>query len=90
MLKNRRKVLIAYLLLKNINDTYDDANRLVNIIKQRCKLNYLYHVNLIQYNKCSSKMLFETILKKNKIPFSIRKNFGKNINAACGQLGSKF
>ena len=57
------------------------------------------YVNLIPYNetnhiefKKSSKdriMKFYDILKKRGINVTIRKEFGSNIDAACGQLRSK-
>ena len=34
-------------------------------------------------------MRFYDILKKNKISVTIRREFGGNISAACGQLRSK-
>ena len=57
------------------------------------------YVNLIPYNetnhmefKRSSKeqvMHFYDILKKHGLSVTIRKEFGRNIDAACGQLRSK-
>ena len=58
------------------------------------------YVNLIPYNetshiefKRSSKenidMFYDT-LKKNKINVTIRREFGRNVDAACGQLRSKY
>ena len=35
-------------------------------------------------------MKFYDILKKNKIGVTIRKEFGSKVNAACGQLRSKY
>ena len=58
------------------------------------------YVNLIPYNetshieyKKSSKeniMKFYDTLKKNKINVTIRKEFGSEVMAACGQLRSKY
>ena len=57
------------------------------------------YVNLIPYNtteniqfnrsKPIQIMHFYDILKKNRINVTIRREFGGNISAACGQLRSK-
>ena len=57
------------------------------------------YVNLIPYNQTDNLhfkrtstiqiMKFYDILKKNNISVTIRKEFGGNISAACGQLRSK-
>ena len=56
-------------------------------------------VNLIQYNKtensfftaANDKMIQEYIseLEKNKIPVTIRKSRGNDIDSACGQLANR-
>ena len=56
-------------------------------------------VNLIPYNateniqfsrsKTIQIMKFYDILKKNRVNVTIRREFGGNISAACGQLRSK-
>lgn len=86
-----RRVTIEYVMLNNVNDSVEEAIKLANLFK---KMNI--YVNLIPYNetnhlefKRSSKtkiMAFYDTLKKNGINCTIRKEFGANINAACGQL----
>ena len=54
------------------------------------------YVNLIPYNETSyinlkksdqkTILKFFDVLKQNKINVTIRKEFGKNVSAACGQL----
>lgn len=92
--KTNRRVTIEYILLKDINDNETQALELAALLKG---LNV--YVNLIPYNetnhlefKRTSKeqmMKFYDILKKKKINVTIRKEFGSNIDAACGQLRSK-
>lgn len=92
--KTNRRVTIEYVMLNNVNDRIENAIELANLLKG---LNV--YVNLIPYNetnhlefKKSSKnqiMKFYDTLKKNKINVTIRKEFGSNISAACGQLRSK-
>ena len=92
--KTNRRVTIEYVMLNNVNDTLDCAKELVHLLK-----NMNIYVNLIPYNetnniefKKSSKdkiLAFYDYLKKNNINVTIRKEFGLEIDAACGQLRSK-
>ncbi len=90
-----RRVTLEYILLDNINDTTTNALELCNLIKGMNA-----YVNLIPYNETShieykksshdKIMKFYDILKKNKINVTIRKEFGSEVMAACGQLRSKY
>ena len=92
--KTNRRVTIEYVMLNGVNDSLDDAKKLAKLLK---KLNV--YVNLIPYNETNhiefKRTLKENILKFGKvlqdegITVTIRKEFGKNIQAACGQLRSK-
>ena len=89
--RTNRRVTIEYLLLKDVNDTSECAIELATLLRGKN-----VYVNLIPYNetshlefKKSSKeniMNFYDILKKNKINVTIRREFGGDIDAACGQL----
>jgi 23S rRNA (adenine2503-C2)-methyltransferase len=91
--KTNRRVTFEYIMLDKVNDTEKCAHELCLLLKG---LNC--YVNLIPYNetahieyKRSKKeniMKFYDILKKYKINVTIRREFGKNISAACGQLKS--
>ena len=92
--KTNRRVTFEYILLDNINDSEKDARELAKLIRGiNC------YVNLIPYNESShidykrSKkeqiLRFYDILKIEKINVTIRREFGSNISAACGQLRSK-
>lgn len=91
--KTNRRVMIEYIMLKDVNDKEEHALELSNLVKG---INCV--VNLIPYNETShlefkrSKkdtiMKFYDIMKKNKVNVTIRKEFGKEISAACGQLRS--
>lgn len=86
-----RRVTIEYVMLSNINDSVSHAKELALLFK-----NMNIYVNLIPYNetntldfKRSSKnkiQEFYDTLKKSGINCTIRREFGSNINAACGQL----
>jgi 23S rRNA (adenine2503-C2)-methyltransferase len=89
-----RRVTIEYIMLKGVNDTVDNAKELVKLLK-----GMNVYVNLIPYNETDSNfkrssnenvMKFYDILKKNKINVTVRKEFGGNLDAACGQLSSIF
>jgi len=93
--KTNRRVTFEYIMLEKINDTEEYAKELAHLLKGiNC------YVNLIPYNetshikfKKSSKeriMKFYDILKKNNINVTVRKEFGKKVSAACGQLRSNY
>ena len=92
--KTNRRVTIEYVMLSGVNDNETQAIELSSLLKG---LNV--YVNLIPYNetnhiefKRTNKeqiMKFYDVLKKRGINVTIRKEFGGNIDAACGQLRSK-
>ncbi|MDD2181677.1 MAG: 23S rRNA (adenine(2503)-C(2))-methyltransferase RlmN, partial [Bacilli bacterium] len=90
-----RRVTIEYIMLKGINDSIDNAHELSRLLKGiNC------YVNLIPYNETSNSkfkksseenvMKFYDILKQNKINVTIRKEYGSNLLAACGQLRANY
>ena len=89
-----RRVTIEYVMLSGVNDNETQAMELATLLK-----GMNVYVNLIPYNetnhiefKRSSKeqiMKFYDVLKKRGINVTIRKEFGSNIDASCGQLRSK-
>ncbi len=92
--ETNRRVTIEYVMLSGVNDNETQALELAALLRG---LNV--YVNLIPYNetnhiefKRTSKeqiMKFYDVLKKKGINVTIRKEFGSNIDAACGQLRSK-
>ena len=89
-----RRVTYEYLLLEGINDTKECAMELINLIKGT-----FGYVNLIPYNETNKNdykrssgnrvHAFLDILMKNGVKATIRKEFGSDIDAACGQLKAK-
>lgn len=89
-----RRLTFEYILLDGVNDTNECALELAKLISGMNA-----YVNLIPYNateniqfsrsKTIQIMKFYDILKKNRINVTIRREFGGNISAACGQLRSK-
>ena len=95
--KTNRKVFIEYILIDNENDGIPMAEHLVTFVKS-IKKNHLVHVNLILYNRTDGGYLesqkqiadqFKNYLVKNGVKTTIRKNLGRDINGACGQLALK-
>ena len=89
-----RRVTFEYIMLEDINDSIENAKELASLLRGiNC------YVNLIPYNETENisfkrtekkKILeFYDILKKEKINVTIRREFGSNIDAACGQLRAK-
>ncbi len=88
---NKGKLNIEYIMLHGINDSYECANQLVDLLKD-----FSVKINLIPYNSIyngiytksnnESILLFHNFLKKKKIFSFIRKTRGLDINASCGQL----
>lgn len=89
-----RRVIFEYILLKGVNDTKECALELCKLIKGT-----LAYVNLIPYNPVNemkyqrsedkSVHAFLDVLMKNGVTATIRKEFGTDIDAACGQLRAK-
>jgi 23S rRNA (adenine2503-C2)-methyltransferase len=83
---------IEYLLIRNVNDTVDDAKRLADWCKS-----FPVKVNLIPYNSGGSKnyqssvnvnAFFDELERRNMV-VNIRRSRGEDIDAACGQLAAK-
>lgn len=91
--KTNRRVTFEYIMLKDINDSLDNALELSKLLKGiNCYVNIIpynetSHINLLKSSK-EQILKFYDILKKNKINVTIRKEFGSKVSAACGQLRS--
>lgn len=90
-----KRVFMEYIMLDGINDTLENASELAELLK-----NINCTVNLIPYNDTEIEgfrrsprekvMAFYDVLKKNHIRVTMRREFGGDIKAACGQLKSDF
>lgn len=91
-LKNRRSFTIEYVLLKDINDSPEDARRLIKLLAGiPVKINLL-PLNVHDRTEFSSPsrnrvMAFQQILRDADMSALIRTPRGQDISAACGQLG---
>ncbi|MBQ8040948.1 MAG: 23S rRNA (adenine(2503)-C(2))-methyltransferase RlmN [Lachnospiraceae bacterium] len=89
--KTGRRLTFEYSLVGGVNDTDEDAKELIELVKP---LNC--HINLIPVNPIKERdfvesntarvIAFKNKLEKNKINVTIRREMGRDIDGACGQL----
>lgn len=92
--KTGNRITLEYIVWKNLNDTKEAMDALVNFCKQ-----VPAKVNLIEYNPIDGGNfeqadpniidLYIKSLEKNHIIVNVRRSRGKDIDAACGQLANK-
>jgi 23S rRNA (adenine2503-C2)-methyltransferase len=90
--KTGRKIFFEYALINQFNDTFADIEQIKKMFGSK-----LFHLNVIVLNQVDQNFkpsemgrreAFIRALKKNKIPYSVRRSIGREINAACGQLAN--
>ena len=92
--KTGRRVTFEYSLVRGVNDTDEDAKGLIALAGS-----VKAHVNLIPVNPIKERNYLETQheavvafknkLEKSRINVTIRREMGRDINGACGQLRKK-
>ena len=92
-LRNSERVTFEYVMLDGVNDTNDDAHRLVKLLKGLpSKINLIPFNSWTgsQYKRSTSDRIkaFRDIIIKSRLPSPVRKPRGEDIMAACGQLKS--
>lgn len=90
-MRQGRRITFEYVLLAGVNDTDDDARRLAKLLR-----GIPAKVNLIPYNENPGLGFgepspervasFRNILVERHVTAPIRRNRGRDISAACGQL----
>ena len=90
-----RRITIEYSLISGFNDTLEDAVRLAETASS-----LKAHVNLIPVNPIKERgyratglqgiAQIKNLLEKNRINVTIRREMGRDINGACGQLRRSF
>lgn len=93
--KTKSEITFEYILMKEVNDSIEDAKNLVALCKQIPNVK----VNLIEYNTVEGVDLqrssvekqeaFSKYLSSQRVIANIRRSRGKDIDAACGQLANK-
>lgn len=89
-----RRVTYEYILIENVNDSLQDAAELAKLLRGQ-----LANVNLIPINPIIERGLnrpslfqinqFEKALNQKNVNVTVRREMGKDIQAACGQLRNK-
>jgi len=90
-LEPRRRITFEYVLLRGVNDSFEDADRLVGMLRGiKCK------INLIPFNPfpgsefkrpdADAVRRFQKILLNHRYTAPVRESRGQDISAACGQL----
>ncbi len=89
-----RRITFEYSLVGGVNDSWEDAEALSALAAPLCS-----HVNLIPVNPIKERnfvqseaariQAFKNKLEKNKINVTIRREMGRDIDGACGQLRRK-
>jgi 23S rRNA (adenine2503-C2)-methyltransferase len=90
-LSKRRRITFEYVLLDGVNDTPEDARRLVKLlsgIKAKVNLLPLNAAPGIDFGRPSDERVntFAKILAERGLIVSVRRSRGRDIRAACGQL----
>jgi 23S rRNA (adenine2503-C2)-methyltransferase len=92
--KTGRRITFEYSMVEGKNDSVREAKELCSLLK-----GMLCHVNLIPLNPVEGRMgqrsersrieEFKLVLEKNCTNVTIRREMGRDIDAACGQLRNK-
>jgi len=90
----RRRITFEWALIRDVNDSEDEARRLARHLK-----GMLCHVNIIPLNPTQQypgqattrqrALAFQAELQRHSIPCTIRLRRGIDIQAGCGQLASQ-
>jgi 23S rRNA (adenine2503-C2)-methyltransferase len=93
-MRNGRRITFEYVLLDGVNDSLEDAERLVRLLR-----GIPAKVNLIPYNANPGLgfaapapervVAFQELLAGRNLTAVVRKNRGRDIAAACGQLAAE-
>ena len=91
--KTNRRITFEYILLKDINDSIEDAKKLIKLIKGiNCYVNLIpMNSTINQFTRSTQEKMnafYETLVKSN-INVTLRREQGHDIDAACGQLRIK-
>jgi 23S rRNA (adenine2503-C2)-methyltransferase len=90
----KRKVYIEYVMLDGVNDRYEQAVQLAELLQPRSA----FKVNLIPYNATDAEFegssraaidAFKEALTERGVIATVRLTRGRDIDAACGQLAAK-
>lgn len=92
--KTKRLITFEYVVIKDINDSQGDADKLVRLLKGfKCKVNLIPFSPIEGFAYKAPDLgdikIFKDILDRAGVPATIRFSKGVDISAACGQLRIK-
>ncbi len=97
--RKRRRVFVEYVMLAGVNDRYEQALALADVLSGGREAQPIFKVNLIPYNPTAagayrgssreSIAAFRTALESRGVPVTVRLTRGRDIDAACGQLAAR-
>ena len=90
--RRRRPVFVEYVMLKGVNDRYEQALQLARLLDRK-----VFKVNLIPYNPTGmyegstreAIAAFRAVLEEHGLRATVRVTRGRDIDAACGQLAAR-
>ena len=95
IMQTGRRISFEYALINSVNDSKEDALALIKLLR-----GMLAHVNLIPVNEIKERDFkksnennienFMNILNSAGIVTTVRRELGKDIDAACGQLRQRY
>ncbi|MDI6807920.1 MAG: 23S rRNA (adenine(2503)-C(2))-methyltransferase RlmN [Candidatus Eisenbacteria bacterium] len=93
--ETKRKVTLEYVLIRDVNDSIEDAMRLRSLADSlQCKINViLYNTNSFTTFEPPGELEVDRFLKvllTSRRAVTLRRSKGADIGAACGQLGSSY
>lgn len=93
--KTGRRITFEYALANGVNDSAEDAEGLISLARELC-----CHVNLIPVNPVRERRFtasgkeavraFQERLEKAHVNVTVRREMGRDIDGACGQLRRKY
>jgi 23S rRNA (adenine2503-C2)-methyltransferase len=90
--KTKSRITLEYCVIKDVNDSLEDAEELTQFARQiKCKINLIEYNPIDMADFSSSNVIdsFAERLESNKLIVNVRRSRGKDIDAACGQLANK-
>jgi len=93
--RTNRRITYEYILIEGFNDRPEDKSELVKLLKNHnCLVNIISLNPIKEFNGKSpdkkSMTEFKDFLKKNGVNATVRRELGRDINGACGQLRRKY
>jgi 23S rRNA (adenine2503-C2)-methyltransferase len=93
-LNRRNRITFEYVMLSGVNDSVEDARRLLRMLTPlKCKVNLIFFNpfpgSTFQPSPRRQVEEFQTILVRGNLTATIRESRGQDIAAACGQLANE-